>query len=69
MSVSLQDQVAVVVGASSGMGRAIAKSLAQHGARVMAAARRTDRLDELITLVANDVTVETVLNRGLKRWD
>jgi NADP-dependent 3-hydroxy acid dehydrogenase YdfG len=52
MSVSLQDQVAVVVGASSGMGRAIAKALAQQGARVMAAARREDRLNELQTEAA-----------------
>jgi serine 3-dehydrogenase len=33
-----------VVGASSGMGRAIATSLAEAGARVMAAARRIERL-------------------------
>jgi serine 3-dehydrogenase len=43
----LQGQVAIVVGASSGMGRATAMALAQAGAHVIAAARRIDRLDEL----------------------
>lgn len=43
----LQERVAVVVGASSGMGRATAASLARAGSKVMAAARREDRLAEL----------------------
>lgn len=43
----LEGQVAVVVGASSGMGRAIVIALANAGARVMATARRVDRLQEL----------------------
>lgn len=37
-------QAALVVGASSGMGRAVASALADAGARVMAAARRIERL-------------------------
>ena len=44
MPVSLQGKVALVVGASSGIGKAIAVSLAREGARVMASARREDRL-------------------------
>ena len=44
MPVSLQGKVALVVGASSGIGKAIAVSLAREGARVMATARREDRL-------------------------
>lgn len=51
MSSSLQGQSAIVVGASSGMGRAIAASLAEQGARVLAAARRQERLDELAAKV------------------
>jgi NADP-dependent 3-hydroxy acid dehydrogenase YdfG len=47
MPVSLKDKVALVVGASSGIGRAVAISLAQAGAGVMAAARREERLREL----------------------
>src|SRR5258708_35967879 len=44
MPVSLKDKVAIVVGASSGVGRATAILLAREGAKVMASARREDRL-------------------------
>lgn len=47
MSVSLRDKVVLVVGASSGIGRATARLFAHEGARVMAAARRENRLTEL----------------------
>ena len=46
--------VVLVVGASSGMGRAIAARLARCGARVVAAARRTDRLDTLTSELASE---------------
>ena len=42
------DKVVVVTGASSGIGEAIARDLAAHGARVMLGARRTDRLDAIV---------------------
>jgi len=47
MPISLKDQVALIVGASSGIGRATAVLLARDGARVMASARRAERLQEL----------------------
>ena len=37
----------IVTGASSGVGRAVALELASRGARVLATARRGDRLEEL----------------------
>lgn len=45
-------RVALVTGASSGLGEHFARTLAQSGAIVMAAARRTDRLQKLVSDVA-----------------
>ncbi|KAF1721851.1 SDR family oxidoreductase [Pseudoxanthomonas wuyuanensis] len=43
----IEEKVVVVTGASSGIGEATARLLAQRGARVVLAARRTDRLQKL----------------------
>jgi len=43
----LQDQVAVVTGASSGIGRALALQLAGQGAKVVLAARRAELVEEI----------------------
>jgi len=51
---ALKDQVAVVTGASSGIGEATAARLAGAGAAVVAAARRRDRLDALVRRIRDD---------------
>jgi NADP-dependent 3-hydroxy acid dehydrogenase YdfG len=43
-----------VTGASSGLGRHFAKTLASHGARVVVAARRQDKLQELLQEMQHD---------------
>lgn len=47
MDLQLSDKTALVTGASQGIGRAIAKSLAAEGVQVAVAARRGDLLNEL----------------------
>ncbi len=48
MAGKLEGKVAVVTGASSGIGEATALALAAEGAKVAVAARRADRLEELV---------------------
>lgn len=45
---ALANKVAIVTGASSGIGRATARLFAEEGARVVVAARRQKELDELV---------------------
>jgi len=54
MPVSLKDQSALVVGASSGIGRETAVLFAREGAKVMAVARRQERLGELQKQMAGE---------------
>lgn len=61
----------IVTGASSGIGRAIAVELARHGARVLAVARRKDRLEQLnresgIAIIDGDIQDPLVRARVLE---
>lgn len=71
----LTGKVALVTGASSGMGRATAIALAAQGAKVVVAARRMDKLESLVEEiqkqgkealpVAMDVTKRTDVDRAV----
>src|SRR5437660_10112093 len=79
----LKDKIAIVTGASSGIGHATALSLAKAGAKVAIAARRIDRLEELkkeITkngteciIVQCDVTkrkdCQALIDATMKKWN
>jgi NADP-dependent 3-hydroxy acid dehydrogenase YdfG len=76
----LDGRVALVTGASSGIGAATALALAHEGARVAIAARRIDRLEDLasrirerggealpiVTDVADETQVTTMVERTLR---
>jgi 3-oxoacyl-[acyl-carrier protein] reductase len=54
MDLQLRDKTALVTGASTGIGRAIAKSLAAEGVHVAAVARRVELLESLAGEIASD---------------
>lgn len=82
MTDTIKGKVIIITGASSGMGEAAARHLAKKGARVVLAARRTDRIDVVANeingqggealAVATDVTrledVSKLVDTAVARW-
>jgi NADP-dependent 3-hydroxy acid dehydrogenase YdfG len=58
MSLNKQQKVALVTGASSGMGKEIAKRLIQDGFVIYAAARQVDKMDDLAKLGAKALRLD-----------
>jgi NAD(P)-dependent dehydrogenase (short-subunit alcohol dehydrogenase family) len=69
MDLELTDKVAVVTGASKGIGLAVTRALAAEGARVVAAARSTHELADLdrVSAVPIDLTVREAPARLIER--
>ena len=61
MTQGIKDKVVVITGASSGLGEATARRLAQEGAKLMLGARRLERLQALTEELSlgNDAAVQT----------
>ena len=83
MELSLKNKVAVVTGASKGMGKAIALALSQEGCRVCLVARTKTTLDDTadeiqaqtrsdVLAIPGDVSdpslIETVIKKTAERW-
>jgi NAD(P)-dependent dehydrogenase (short-subunit alcohol dehydrogenase family) len=65
----LTNKIAIVTGASSGIGRAAAKLFAKHGALVVASGRRGDELEKLVTEIERDGGVSVALAGDVRDED
>ena len=57
MHISLEGKVALITGASKGIGRAMATSMAAAGAKVMLSSRKQDQLEEAAAAIDGDTAV------------
>jgi NADP-dependent 3-hydroxy acid dehydrogenase YdfG len=66
MTQGIRGKVVVITGASSGLGEATARRLAQHGAKLVLGARRLDRLKALAKELSlgEDAAVQTDVTQG-----
>ena len=83
LKLALADQVVVVLGASSGIGRATARAAARRGARTVVAARNAEALDAavreveaagseglaIVTDTTNEDELEALCARAVERFD
>ena len=76
MDLQLKKSLFIITGASSGLGNAIAKSLAQEGAKVIAVARRGEKLLQLeiefhdnIEVIVGDILETSTQDKIIKLVD
>src|SRR5262245_37004729 len=69
MDLGLEGRVALVMGASRGIGRGIAAALAREGARVAIASRSQERIEEAADSIDGDVTPFVADASDLDRLD
>jgi NAD(P)-dependent dehydrogenase (short-subunit alcohol dehydrogenase family) len=65
----LEGRVAVVTGASSGIGWATALAFAREAAQIVVAARRMDRLEQLVALIGNMGGTALAVECDVGEWD
>ncbi|MBR4896545.1 MAG: SDR family NAD(P)-dependent oxidoreductase, partial [Clostridia bacterium] len=59
----LNGQVAIITGSSTGLGVQMARALANQGAKIVAAARREERIKAVAAEIERDFGVETLAIR------
>ena len=70
MSAELEGKVALVTGATRGLGLAIAQALAAEGASVVVSSRKADACEEVATAIADAYGVQTwALPLHMGEWD